>query len=84
MKPMLFTLAAAGTLAALPALAQTMPAIADADGSGNWSLAELQVAYPDLTAETFTAVDADASGAVDQTELAAALADGVLPAASGG
>lgn len=79
----IFTLAAVGTLVALPALAQTIPAIEDADGSGNWSLAELQVAYPDLTAETFTAVDADADGAVDHAELAAALADGVLPASGG-
>jgi hypothetical protein len=80
----IFTLAAAATLATVPALAQTMPAIEDTDGSGNWSLAELQTVYPDLTAETFTAVDTNADSAVDQAELAAALADGVLPAASGG
>ncbi len=80
----LLSLAAIGTLVALPALAQTMPAIEDTDGSGNWSLTELQVVYPELTQETFTAIDANGDGAVDQTELAAAMADGALPAASGG
>jgi hypothetical protein len=78
-------LLASGTmLAALPALAQDMPTIEDTDGNGTWSLEELQVAYPDLTAEVFTTIDANADGAVDQAELAAALADGALPAASGG
>lgn len=67
-------------LAALPALAQDAPEIADTDGNGTWSMDELLVAYPDMTAETFTAVDANADGAVDQAELAAALADGALPA----
>jgi hypothetical protein len=67
-------------LAALPAFAQDAPEIADTDGNGTWSMDELLVAYPDMTAETFTAVDANADGAVDQAELAAALADGALPA----
>jgi hypothetical protein len=70
-------------LAALPALAQdaAAPEIADTDGNGTWSLAELQVAYPDLTEEGFTSIDANTDGAVDQAELAAAMADGLLPAA---
>jgi hypothetical protein len=78
-------LLATGTVVlGLPALAQDMPTIADTDGNGTWSLEELQVAYADLTAETFATIDANADGAVDQAELAAAMADGVLPAASGG
>ena len=67
-------------LAALPVLAQDAAAPADTDGNGTWSLAELQVSYPDLTEETFGKVDANVDGAVDQAELAAAMADGVLPA----
>jgi hypothetical protein len=69
-------------LAALPALAQdaAAPEIADTDGNGTWSLAELQVAYPDMTEESFTTIDANTDGAVDQAELAAAMADGLLPA----
>jgi hypothetical protein len=69
-------------LAAIPAFAQdaAAPEIADTDGNGTWSMDELLVAYPDMTAESFTAVDANADGAVDQAELAAALADGALPA----
>lgn len=69
-------------LAAIPAFAQdaAAPEIADTDGNGTWSMDELLVAYPDMTAESFTAIDANADGAVDQAELAAALADGALPA----
>jgi hypothetical protein len=69
-------------LAAFPVFAQdaTAPEIADTDGNGTWSVDELLVAYPEMTAETFTAVDANADGAVDQAELAAALAGGALPA----
>jgi hypothetical protein len=69
-------------LAAIPAFAQdaAAPEIADTDGNGTWSMDELVVAYPDLTAETFTALDVNVDGAVDQAELAAGIADGALPA----
>jgi EF hand len=83
MKRISLLLATVLGLGAIPAMAQdaAAPEIADTDGNGTWSMDELVVAYPDLTAETFTAVDANADGAVDQAELAAALADGLLPAA---
>lgn len=72
------------TLAALTiagaASAQTAPAVEDADGNGSYSMQELQVSYPELTAADFTAIDKNADGAVDQVELAAAIADGALPA----
>lgn len=68
--------------AAAPVLAQDMPEIADADGNGTWSLTELQVAYPTLNDEGFASIDANKDGAVDQAELAAAMADGLLPAAN--
>jgi hypothetical protein len=69
------------------ALAQTaLPEVADADGNGTWSLAELQAVWTDLTEDGFKGIDANADGAVDQTELQAALDNGVImaPEASGG
>lgn len=82
MKRMSLLLAAGLTLGAVPVYAQdaTAPGIADTDGNGTWSVDELRVAYPDLTDEGFVSIDANADGAVDQAELAAALADGMLPA----
>lgn len=67
-------------LSPLPVLAQDAPAIADADGNGTWSLEELQVAYPDLTQDSFTAMDVNADGGIDAEELAKAIGDGMLPA----
>jgi Skp family chaperone for outer membrane proteins len=45
-------------------------ATVDADASGGVSLAEAQVAWPDLTEEAFTAADIDASGELSAEELA--------------
>jgi hypothetical protein len=83
MKRISVLLAAVLGLGTMAAIAQdaAAPEIADTDGNGTWSLDELVVAYPDLTAEGFASIDANADGAVDQAELAAALADGLLPAA---
>jgi hypothetical protein len=64
-------------LAMAPAFAQE---VADADGNGTYSMEELVAAYPDLTAEVFTTVDANADGAVDATELKAAQDAGTLKA----
>lgn len=58
----------------------TLPDVPDTDGSGSWSLVELQAVWTDLTEETFTAVDTSADGAVDATELQAALDGGVITA----
>lgn len=73
---------------ATAALAQaTLPDVPDTDGNGSWSLVELQAVWTDLTEETFTAIDTTADGAVDATELQAALDGGVIKApgeASGG
>ncbi|GHC56318.1 EF-hand domain-containing protein [Neogemmobacter tilapiae] len=65
-------------LAASTAFAQELPAIADADGNGTWSLAELQTVFPDLTEEAFTSIDANADAGVDQAELTAAVSDGAI------
>ncbi|MEL6522619.1 MAG: EF-hand domain-containing protein [Pseudomonadota bacterium] len=52
----------------------------DTDGDGLFSLTELQVAYPDLTAETYASLDANADGMLDADEVVAAQEAGVLPA----
>ncbi|MBP9047993.1 MAG: EF-hand domain-containing protein [Tabrizicola sp.] len=63
------------------ALAQaTLPEVADTDGNGSWSQVELQAVWTDLTEDTFKAIDTTADGAVDATELQAALDGGVIKA----
>jgi len=62
------------------AQAATDFATIDADASGGVSLAEAQVAWPDLTQEAFTAADTDANGDLSAEEydaLAAASATAV-------
>ncbi|MDO9525820.1 MAG: hypothetical protein Q7J57_09860 [Gemmobacter sp.] len=68
------------TLAATMALAGTAFAqeIADTNGDGAYSLEELQVALPELTADGFVSIDANADGMVSPDELAAAVADGAV------
>jgi hypothetical protein len=62
------------------AMAQDLPMVEDADASGNWSLVELQAVWPEMTEDSFAAVDANGDGAVDETELKAALDNAVLTA----
>ena len=63
------------------ALAQaTLPDVPDTDGNGSWSLVELQAVSTDLTEDNFKAIDTSADGAVDATELQAALDGGVIAA----
>ncbi|MGL6211532.1 MAG: EF-hand domain-containing protein [Paracoccaceae bacterium] len=63
---------------ATAAVAQTLPEIADTDGNGTWSLAELQTVWPDLTDEVYLTVDANADGGADTAEVTKAMADGIL------
>ncbi len=58
-----------------PVMAQE---VADADGNGTYSLEELMVAYPSLTAEVYATIDSNTDGAVDATELQAAVDAGTL------
>ncbi len=51
----------------------------DADGDGLVTLGELQAMYPDFTADQFAQADADASGGLDEAELAAAIEAGLVP-----
>ncbi|CTQ34755.1 hypothetical protein [Jannaschia rubra] len=77
MKTILTTTAALLALAA-PVWAQDAM---DTDGDGNVSMEELQAAYPEATAENFTAMDADADGMLSAAEVQAAQEAGILPAA---
>ena len=62
-----------GTIFALSAgLAHAQVAVEDTDGNGSYSMEELMVAYPDLTADVFAEVDADSDAAVTVEELTAA------------
>lgn len=65
-------------LASAVAAQATLPEVADTDNSGDWSLAELQVVWTDLTEEAFTGMDTNADAAIDATELQAALDTGVI------
>ncbi|WP_323781303.1 hypothetical protein [Leisingera sp.] len=86
MKSFALTAAALTALAAAPVAALDLAtgvtvgigAEADVDGNGSFSLEELQAEYPELNAETFAAIDADADGEVDQDEMKAAVDAGVL------
>jgi hypothetical protein len=69
------------------ALAQaSLPDVPDTDENGSWSLVELQAVWTDLTEDNFKVIDTSADGAVDATELQAAVDGGVikLPEASSG
>jgi hypothetical protein len=82
-----FAILLAPVVLASAAFAQaTLPEVADTDGNGTWSLAELQAVWTDLTEDGFKGIDSSGDGAVDQAELQAALDNGVItvPEASGG
>ena len=60
------------------AVAQDAPVVTDTDGNGTYSMEELVVVFPAITAETFTTIDLNADGAVDADELASAMETGTL------
>lgn len=70
MRKYAIALAAIGLLAG-PAIAQTPLSFADVDtdGNGELSYGELQVVWPDLTQEEFSAADVDLSGGLSSDEL---------------
>jgi len=55
----------------------------DTDGDGMYSMEEMLTAFPDLTEATFTTADANGDGVIDEQELAAAQADGLIPMREG-
>ena len=75
MRTILTTTAALLALGA-PAFAQSL----DTDGDGNVTLAEVQVAYPEMTQEDFTAMDTDEDGVLNGEEVQAATDAGLLGA----
>lgn len=73
----LATLAAAGLMSPLMALAATE---LDSNGDGVLTIDEVQAIYPDITAEGFSAMDVNADGALDDDEVVAAQQAGMMPA----
>ncbi len=71
-----FLTAIAGLIAA-PALAQDQTI--DVNRDGNYSIVELQVAMPELTVDSFAAMDANGDGLLDAKEIAIATEAGLLP-----
>lgn len=55
----------------------------DANGDGVLTIDEVQAVYPDITAETFTAMDVNADGALDDDEVVAAQEAGMMPPSEG-
>lgn len=55
----------------------------DANGDGMLTLDEVQAMYPDVTAETFSAMDVNADGALDDAEVVAAQEAGMMPKSEG-
>ncbi|MEM9233677.1 MAG: hypothetical protein AAGA69_05500, partial [Pseudomonadota bacterium] len=60
-------LAAAGSLLATGAMAQTVADL-DSDQDGQLSLAEVQAAAPDVSAEVFASYDTDQNGYLSEEE----------------
>lgn len=79
MKTILLTLMI-GLGFALPAFAATE---IDANGDGMLTVEEVQAAFPEITAENFSAMDVNADGALDADEVTAAREAGLMPAQEG-
>lgn len=56
----------------------------DANGDGILSVAEVQAVYPEVTAEQFSAMDLNADGSLDNSEIQAAQEAGLMPATNEG
>lgn len=75
MKKTLLT-AAFGLALASPSLAASE---IDSNGDGLLTLDEVQAVFPEITAESFAAMDTNADGALDDSEVVAAQDAGVMP-----
>lgn len=71
----------AGVAIAIPAfaMAQSMADV-DANGDGVLTIDEVQVIFPDVSTDGFSAMDLNADGALDGDEVASAQQAGLLPA----
>lgn len=71
----------AALLLATPLAAQD--AAIDVNADGMYSFPELQAVMPEMTEDTFTALDANGDGLLDADEIAAGTDAGLLPATDG-
>ncbi|MCB2128981.1 MAG: EF-hand domain-containing protein [Rhodobacteraceae bacterium] len=71
---------ALGTISAMAVAAHAQTVVTDTDGNGTYSIEEMTAAYPDMTQELFTSIDANADGQIDADELAAAREAGTIGA----
>ncbi|MEO0936877.1 MAG: hypothetical protein AAFY38_01850 [Pseudomonadota bacterium] len=75
---------AALTLITVPALAMGAgTAEIDANGDGVLTIDEVQAVYPEVSTDSFLAMDLDASGALDESEVVAAQEAGMMPSEDG-
>ena len=77
MKKVLITTTA---IFALPGVAFATVADVDEDGDGMASMSVLLAVYTTLTEESFSAIDTNGDGGVDDAEMAAAVEAGILSA----
>lgn len=56
----------------------------DTNGDGVLTIEEVQIKYPDVTADSFSEADANSDGVLDMAELTAAQEAGLMPADSEG
>lgn len=56
----------------------------DTNGDGLMTMDEVQAVYPEVTAETFSQIDANGDGAIDDAEMVAGQEQGLIPAATDG
>ncbi len=77
---LLIILMAAGLV--LPA-ALSAATEADANGDGVLTIDEVQAVYPEVTVEIFSAMDVNADGTLDDTEVVAAQEAGLMPPSDG-
>jgi EF hand domain-containing protein len=55
----------------------------DTNGDGMLTIEEVQAAFPEVGADTFSAMDVNADGALDSAEVAAAQEAGLMPVTDG-
>ncbi len=76
-------------LSLIAALALALPsslwAATEADRNGDrvLTIAEVQAVYPEITTDTFTALDVNADGTLDEGEILAAQEAGIIPPSEG-